>query len=84
MSTYQNNNQAVSSDSLLVYPKSGLIRLYCPIKVACLIESPPIDVDDIVYVEGISYTRKTPLLYLIKGKFHSFQNFQILKQEPIK
>jgi hypothetical protein len=76
--------ETVPSSSLLVYPKSGIIRLFCPIKVACIQESPPISEDDIVFVEGISYTRKSPLLYLIRGKLHPFQNFIIIKQEPIQ
>lgn len=84
MKSIQDEYEGVPTGSLLVYPKSGLIRLYCPIKVACIKESPPINEDETVFVEGISYTRKSPLLYLIRGSFHPFQNFQILKQEPIK
>ncbi len=83
METINESPETLPSDSLLVYPRSGLIRLYCPIKVACIRESPPIMEDEVVFIEGISYTRKSPLLYLIRGKFHPFQNFQIIKQESI-
>ncbi len=84
MTEQMKHAEAPPSDSLLVYPRSGLIRLYCPIRVACIKESPPIEIDDIVFVEGISYTQKTPLLYLIRGKFHHFQHFHIINQEPFQ
>lgn len=75
--------KATPSESLLVYPRSGLIRLYCPIKAECIIEIPPILVDQIVYIEGISYTNQKPLLYLIRSRLYPHNYFKIINQEPI-
>ena len=83
MSDPEESLKTTPSESLLVYPRSGLIRLYCPIKAECIIEIPPILVDQIVYIEGVSYTNRQPLLYLIGSQLYPHTHFKIINQEPI-
>ena len=76
----------VPNSSLLVSipPTGSLIRLHCPIQCECICASPPYLKGDIVQVQGVCFTKKEPLLYLITGKFHSHHNFKILNQTKRK
>lgn len=66
------------TDSLLVYPQKGLVRLHIPIYAECILAISPYKVRDIVHIEGISYTKTDPLMYLISGRFYSHKHFKIL------
>lgn len=83
MESDQEKLETAPSESILVYPRSGLIRLYCPIRAECIMEIPPIDVDQIVYINGVSYSSNQPILYLIKGRLYPHNHFKIINQEPI-
>lgn len=72
-------NKYTSSDSLLVHTKSrGLIRLYCPFKVAVIQSVDSFMVGEKVEVVRVKVSPDLKLIYVIgeKGYYHSY--FSIL------
>lgn len=68
----------VSSDSLLVIDKKGLLRrIYCPFWVVCLVDFPDIKQGDRVSVETVKLTVEVKEVYIIRGTAYYILYFKI-------
>jgi hypothetical protein len=68
----------VSSDSLLVIDKEGVLRrIYCPFKVICLVNFPAITKGQKVSVDAIKLTVEIKEVYIIRGIAYHIAYFVI-------
>ena len=69
----------VSSDSLLVIDKNGLLRrIYCPFKVICLVTFPEIKQWEKVSVDAVKLTVEVKEVFIIKGIAYYIIFFKII------
>jgi hypothetical protein len=69
----------VSSDSLLVIDKNGLLRrIYCPFKVICLVTFPEIKQWEKVSVDAVKLTVEVKEVFIIKGVAYYIIFFKII------
>jgi hypothetical protein len=69
----------VSSDSLLVIDKQGLLRrIYCPFKAVCLVTFPDIKQGESVPVDAIKLTVEVKEVFIIKGTAYYIIYFKII------
>jgi hypothetical protein len=69
----------VSSESLLVIDKSGVLRrLYCPFSVVCLVTFPDISEGEKVSVDAIKLTVEVKEVFIIKGTAYYIIYFNII------
>lgn len=69
----------VSSDSLLVIDKNGLLRrIYCPFKVICLVAFPEIKQWEKVSVDAVKLTVEVKEVFIIKGIAYYIIFFRII------
>jgi len=69
----------VSSDSLLVIDKKGLLRrIYCPFKAVCLVTFPDIKQGESVPVDAIKLTVEVKEVFIIKGTAYYIIYFKII------
>jgi hypothetical protein len=69
----------VSSDSLLVIDKKGLLRrIYTPFHAICLVTFPNIKQGEKVAVDAIKLTIEVKEVYLIKGTAYYIIYFKII------
>jgi hypothetical protein len=69
----------VSSDSLLVIDKLGLLRrLYCPFKAVCLVTFPEIKQGEKVAVEAVKLTVEIKEVFIVKGTAYYIIYFNII------
>lgn len=69
----------VSSDSMLVIDKSGILRrIYCPFKAVCLVTFPDIKQGEKVSVDAVKLTVEVKEVFIIKGTAYYIIYFNIL------
>jgi hypothetical protein len=69
----------VSSDSILVIDKKGLLRcIYCPFWVICLVDFPDIKQGDRVSVDAIKLTVEIKEVFIIRGTAYYILYFKII------
>jgi len=69
----------VSSDSLLVIDKKGLLRrIYCPFWAICLVDFPEIKKGEEVSVDAIKLTIEVKEVFIIKGTVYYIIYFKII------
>ncbi len=64
--------------ALVINPQGKLRELHCPFKVHCIQTIPDIPINSWAYVEMTSENKAVGLLYLINGKWYSFEFFVIV------
>ena len=70
--------KTVSIDSVLVVTFKGkLIRLYCPFKVICNFNVPPLIKNEVYYVEAVKMTLMLEDVFIIEGKAYLVWYFTI-------
>jgi hypothetical protein len=68
----------VSTDSILIVTSRGkLIRLYCPFKVICKFNVPPLENNVEYDVEAVKMTLKLEEVFIIDGKAYFIWYFTI-------
>jgi hypothetical protein len=69
----------VSSDSLLIIDKKGLLRcIYCPFKAICLVDFPDISKGSKVSVDAVKLTAEVSEVFVIKGVAYYIIYFKII------
>ena len=69
----------ISSDSLLVIDKKGLLRrIYCPFKVICLVDFPAIKEGEKVSVDAVKLTVEIKEVFIIRGTAYYILFFKII------
>lgn len=69
----------VSSDSLLVIDKLGVLRrIYCPFKAICLVTFPDIHQGEKVSVDAVKLTVEVKEVFIIRGTAYFIIYFSIL------
>lgn len=63
---------------MVINPKGCLREIYCPFKVQCIKAINSIPENSWVFVEMISNFQGAELLYLINGRWYSFESFVII------
>lgn len=69
----------ISSDSVLVIDKNGLLRrLYCPFKAVCLVTFPDIKEGERVDVDAVKLTVEIKEVFIVKGTAYYIIYFNII------
>ena len=70
----------VGTDSILVITSEGkLIRLYCPFRVICRVNVPPLNIDEEYLVQAVKMTLQLEEVFIIDGKAYYFRYFTIMR-----
>jgi len=69
----------VSSDSILVIDKNGLLRrIYCPFKAVCLVTFPEIRQGEKVSVDSVKLTVEVKEVFVVRGTAYYIIYFNII------
>lgn len=63
---------------LVINPKGKIKKLFIPFRVKCIKSIDKIQVSTWVCVDSLSFSKQSPLLYMINGAWYRYDHFTIV------